>query len=170
MKRTWALVLVLLLTISLLTACGGGGSGNGNNTPGSTPGGGTKSASDISKADKELAKDAVDATGIGSKEQREQAKEFIDALSGDWPSDKLPDGMPVYPDGKVKMSMTVSDGFSEVIVIEGTNGDSFKNYVEILKNDGWTFSSDSTAAKEGWKLRIVNDKSEVRIAVYPPQK
>ena len=159
MKKVLTLALVFLLALSMLTACGGGTSA----PPSSDNGGGTKSNSNISDADKELAKDAIDAAGIGSEKLGEQAKEFLDGLSGDWPFDLLPSGMPVYPDGKVQLSMNV--GNAVTIIIEDTNEDSFIEYVEMLKNDGWTFSSDSTADKEEWSTRLVRDKSEVRMAV-----
>ena len=119
----------------------------------------------------------IDEYGVGSQEDRDSFKETVlekgDKTNGEggglrgraWPADKLPDGLPVYPDGSLMMSSTVEGLLT--IVIEETSKDSLEKYKELLAEDGWKhmatpelMSSFSGMAKGDYELqfRLLGDE------------
>ena len=163
MKKVLALVLVIILSLSLLTACFGGGRGGGAGDEKGT----------------ELAKKLIDASGLGSEEQREQAKGFVDTVErgGNWPADKLPEGFPVYPDGE---PMTIpGDGSATIVAIMNTSRDVAMAYIETLKGAGWTFTQNEAseqfhvyeANKDGWEIKVIATyESRITLSITPPPK
>ena len=73
MRRWFLLVLALVLAISLLAGCGG-----------------KKSSETTADVSNDLIKGLVDASGLGSEEQRDDLKGFIDEYAGDLTSKDRP--------------------------------------------------------------------------------
>lgn len=149
-------MLVLIPTVSLLAACS-----NSNNKDDN---------------DKQMAKDAIDIANLGTQEQREQAKEFVDAVDTNlslWPASKLPIDLPEYPGGE--MYVVLNEGNLTVVNIQGTTPDTVKEYIETLRTAGWEIVEDSvagilfySATKDGWKLGIQQSRSTaVAISITP---
>jgi hypothetical protein len=142
--------LALLLVLSMLAACGVSGK----------RGGSSKSDKDDIELGVNFVKGLIDVSG-GTREERDRAKEIVGSLTNNkWPADKLPSGMPAYPDGT---PMTMVDGGTTAIVIRETSLDSLKRYVDMLKNNGWTFDDENpmaaqmniyAAAREGWDVTL----------------
>ena len=87
-------------------------------------------------------------TGCGSKPVPEEepavkavevARESVEGAEG-WPAEKLPQGFPVYPEGKVADVDGEMDGEGIVIEISGTNEATYGTYLNTLESDGWTSS------------------------------
>lgn len=70
-----------------------------------------------------------------------------------WPADKLPSGVPQYPDGQCK-AISVQD--SIIITVSGTSAAGFKQYTDALKQAGWAIGMESAemvyATKDGWAV------------------
>ena len=83
-----------------------------------------------------------------------------------WPADKLPSGMPVYPDGEVKV--TAISGMVS-LSISGTSKAGFDSYKAALKDAGWNVSEMMPeyfqAEKDGCSCICTQDKSDVTIVV-----
>jgi len=163
MKKLLAIMLVMVLAISLLAACGGrrssssGNTGsssrssNSSNTPSSdsgsgsgNSGGGSAPASDISDADLEkaadLVKDVIDASDLENKDELKESLDMV--LNTNWPADRIPEGIPPYPDGTCA---TDGEPGSIVMIIHDTNDESCDKYLETLENEGWDITTDSSS-------------------------
>jgi hypothetical protein len=152
MKKPLAITLLIILTALLLTACGGDRSNSG-----------------ITENDgKEMAKKAIDAAGVGTEEQRSQAKGFVDLLDADlsvWPADKLPVAIPEYPNGTF---LVVTEGDTIAVNVQETDADTVKGYIGMLEADGWDVADISAlgilvydAAKDGWEVRVQQSTSTI---------
>jgi hypothetical protein len=161
MKKILALAMAFLLAVSTLAGCG-----IVRNISG-----GKNTEDRIEEAGKNIAKDLIDLSGA-SEEEREQAKDFIDGINNsDWPSGKLPDDMPVYPDGKFTV---LSSGDTTFVTISETSEDTIEKYIETLRGKGWTFENEKEAgilgihqaSKDGWVATIMKiDKDSLTLSV-----
>lgn len=159
MKRLITFALALILALSL-AACGGNSGGNSNS--GAAQSGGAQNnlpSENELEAGKEYAKDAVDRYGGDmSDEEKDKIKDAIDSVSVNWPADKLPDGMPVYPDGE--MITGGADGMVS-ITVTGTSSETLSKYIDNLKSDGWDiteldYMDDAyMATKDSWQASIM---------------
>jgi len=142
MKKIFVIGLVFIITLSLLTSCAGTGKYG-------------------------IVKNLIDAAGLGSQEQRDMAKDIIDATDTDsskWPADRLPIYLPPYPNGNF---MVIKEGESIGVSIQDTDMDTLEKYVEILKADGWDVVDGMVldillyydAIKDGWTLRLTKSTS-----------
>ena len=59
-----------------------------------------------------------------------------EVLSHVWPVDYLPQGFPEYPDGYITKAEVTGGGMID-IEIEGTNKETYDNYITTLKDAGW---------------------------------
>ena len=160
MKKLLALTLVLILALSALTACGGG-TGGGNSDGNDT----ASEESDNNGNDMEQAVDLVEVVIDESEIANiDELKEILDmAVNAKWPADKLPDGVPPYPEG-----ICIADGEpgNIVIVISGTSEEIKDQYIETLTDGGWTVTAEDeqygtaivviyTAVKEECEIKFM---------------
>ena len=123
MKKLLVVILALLLVLTFCAGCGGKGKD-------SAAGGGNSAA-----AGKEVREgDEDEAQGDDGGEPM------------DWPAADLPDGFPEYPDGIID---TVDDKDSILlIVIMGTEKETYDGYLETLESEGWEVPTWDTISDE----------------------
>ena|GEM_PF-4528512 len=113
-------------------------------------------------AEKSLLEDEPASAG----EYSDLAEDIITSPDTDWPADKLPLGMPQYPDGKMLVSVM---GGSVLINISGTTTSSINDYLAALQTAGWESKQGSAAlyvATNGdWRVQISFGEDNLTIMV-----